>query len=388
MNKGVISIGSLGLGAGLMYLFDPDRGRRRRSLLSDQITSVCRQSSDMLDKATRDMSNRSRGLMAGTRALLRNEEVTDEVVVARVRSKLGRYVSHPSAIGVTANQGHVTLSGPILAHEVDDLLACVSSVRGVTGVENRLEVHKEAGNISGLQGGTGRPGERSELMQANWSPATRLLMGAAGSWMTLYGANRRGVIGTATAAFGLGILARGITNIETERLLGMGDARHTIDLQKTIMIDAPVERVYEFFNNYENFPRFMANIREAHSLGDGRSHWVAVGPAGVPVEWDAVVTRAIYNEVLAWRSVPGSTVESTGTIQFQPSPDGGTRVHIRLFYNPPAGALGHAVATLFGANPKQEMDEDLVRLKSLLEEGRTSAHGKAVTREEIQPVRH
>ncbi len=115
-------------------------------------------------------------------------------------------------------------------------------------------------------------------------------------------------------------------------------------------------------------------------MGDGRSHWVIAGPAGVPVEWDAVITRLIPNKVLAWKTIPGSVVEHAGILHFEPTPDGGTRVHIRLSYNPPAGALGHSLIALLGSDPKSRMDEDLVRMKTFLETGKLPCDAVAYTR--------
>lgn len=93
------------------------------------------------------------------------------------------------------------------------------------------------------------------------------------------------------------------------------------------------------------------------------------GPAGVPVEWDAEITERIPNKTIAWKTVPGATVEHAGIVRFDPNPDGTTRVEIRMSYNPPAGAIGHVVASLFGADPKSEMDADLARMKTLIETG-------------------
>src|SRR3982750_4159873 len=135
--------GGIGLGAALMYLLDPDRGRRRRALVRDQLASVVNKTPDAMATTARDLSNRARGLAAEARSMFSSEEVTDEVLIARVRSKLGRVVSHPHAIEVAVDQGHVRLSGPILADEVDDLLSCVGSVPGVAEVENRLEAHEQ-----------------------------------------------------------------------------------------------------------------------------------------------------------------------------------------------------------------------------------------------------
>lgn len=370
MNKGMTLIGGLGLGAGLMYLLDPDRGRRRRALVRDKVIHSMHKTADAIDAASRDLGNRAAGLLYEVRNMLAQEDVSDPVLEARVRSKLGAVVSHPSAIEVRANQGHITLSGPVLAREVENLIFRVSSVQGVTGVENRLEPHETADNVPGLQGGVKREGGRFELMQVNWSPSTRMLMGALGSGLTFYGVKRRGLWGTTLSTLGFGMLLRGLTNQELKRLVGVGAGRRAVDIQKTINIAAPVERVFQFWTNYENFPRFMTNVREVRDLGDRRSHWVVEGPTGASFEWDAIITRYIPNEVLAWKSLPGATVANAGIVYFRPNPDGTTTVDVKLSYNPPAGTIGHGVATVLGSDPKTQMDEDLMRMKTLIETGR------------------
>ena len=258
---------------------------------------------------------------------------------------------------------------PLVESEVDRLLSCVSGVRGVTEVVNNLEAHKEAGDVPGLQGGSHRPGTRIDVLQKNWSPATRTLVGTAGALATVYGLRQRGLLGAALGATGVCMLTSGITNKQLKRLTGVGAGRRAVDIQKTININAPVEEVFKFWENYENFPRFMSNVREVIDKGDGRSHWVVAGPAGVPVEWDAVVTKRVPNEVFAWKTVPGSVVANAGMVIFRRNDDGTTTVDIKLSYNPPAGAVGHAVATLFGSDPKTEMDQDLMRMKTMIETG-------------------
>jgi uncharacterized membrane protein len=375
-------IGGAGLGAALMYLLDPDRGRRRRKLLGDQIMHIVSQSDALINTTARDLRNRAHGMLAETRARFDGADVIDEVLAARVRSRMGWIISHPHAIAVTAEQGRVTLSGPILAHEVDDLLKAVAAVRGVRAVENRLEMHERAEGVPGLQGGGARPGKRPEVLQENWAPAPRLLIGATGGGLAIYGVRRGDALGGLLGALGLGLLARGATNIELKRLLGLDASRRAVDVQKTITIDAPVEEVLRFWSTMTTFPRFMAHLREVRELGNGRSHWVAEGPGGVRVSWDAVITRFEPNTVLAWQSEPGAIVANAGSIRFV-SVAGGTRVDIKLSYNPPAGALGHMVAKLFGADPKSELDDDLVRLKSLIEHGKASVGGTTVTREDV-----
>jgi uncharacterized membrane protein len=310
------------------------------------------------------------------------EEVSDEVLVERVRSQIGTLVGHPSSIEVTAANGRVMLSGPILAHEVDGLIERVSSIQGVNGVENRLEVHQEPGNVPGLQGQPAqrRGGGRFELLQTNWSPTARFLVGTAGSVLAVYGARRRGAMGSAIGASGLTLLARAVANMELKRLFGMGAGRRAVNVQKTIPIQAPIERVFELWADYKSFPRFMSHVRSVRDLGDGRSHWTLSGPGGATVEWDAVLTAFTPNQLLAWRTEPGSTIQHGGIVRFQPNPDGGTTVDIKLSYNPAAGALGHMVATLLGADPKAQLDDDLLRMKSYIETGKIPSDAAALQR--------
>jgi uncharacterized membrane protein len=168
---------------------------------------------------------------------------------------------------------------------------------------------------------------------------------------------------------GLGLLTRSVTNTEIKRLVGAGGGRRTVEIQKNINVAAPLEQVYRFWTNYMNFPRFITNVREVRETGDGRSHWTVDGPAGVPVEWDAVITRRVPNEVLAWKSVEGATFENAGFVRFEPNADGTTHVDVKLTYNPVAGEIGHVLAKLFGADPKSQMDEELKRMKTLIETG-------------------
>ncbi len=324
---------------------------------------------DVIGKTSRDFSHRAHGLTSGVRAIVKSETVSDEVLVERVRTKLGRVVSHPRAIEVMATQGRVTLNGLILACEVDPLLACVHHVRGVIGIENRLDAHERPGDIPALQGGTPRTGEAWEFLQASWSPTARLLAGLAGVALALYGLRRRGMTGTALGALGGSLFARGLTNLELRDLAGLRGGRG-INVQKTINIQAPVERVYEIWSHPENFPHFMSRVREVADLGDGRYHWTVVGPAGVPCSWTGAITKQAPNELLEFTSEPGSVVEQHGFVRFEPK-NGGTRVDVRMSYRPPAGAAGHMVAKLFGADPRSEMIADLVRMKSFIETGRS-----------------
>ena len=375
--------GGAGLGAALMYLLDPNRGRRRRAYLRDQAVHARRMLATAADKGVRDLRNRAVGAVAAAGSRVRADDVSDAVLVERVRAALGRVVSHPHAIHVSAEGGRVALSGAILAGEEPLLIRTIAHVRGVKAVENQLERREEPGDVPALQGVGHRP-PRAGFARASWPPAARLVAGAAGGSLAVYGAVRRDAAGAALGIAGLGLLARAATNLETDRLTGIGSGRRGIELRKTITIAAPPEDVFAFCVTYENWPRFMAHVREIRSDGGGRSHWAVDGPAGVPVSWDAEVTEVVANELLAWNSVEGSMIEQAGTMRFDRNPDGSTRLDVRLSYRPPAGAIGHALASFLGASPKREMEEDFVRLKSLIEAGKTSALRKGtVSREEV-----
>lgn len=360
----------LGLGAAAMYIADPDRGRRRRALARDRLTHASRVLNEGARATSRDLTKRVYGLWAVGKNRFRRSHASDEVLIPRIRSQLGRVVSHPHAIEVAVRDAQVVLSGPILAREVDALMACVRKVPGVGAVENRMAVYREAGNVSALQGGYPRVRNRFELLQENLSPASRLLAGLAGGAFMLGGLRQRSGFGTLVAAAGLALLARAAMNREIAAVVGFADGTRGIDVQKTIHVNAPVEDVFAFWTNYENFPRFMTNVLAIEALGGNRSHWIVCGPAGATIEWTSEMTAVVPTELIEWRTVEGSMAKHCGTVRFDRNDIGGTRVSIKLCYVPLAGAIGHAVARLFGTDPKSKMDADLMRMKSMIETGR------------------
>lgn len=159
MNRALKVAGAAGLGAGLMYLFDPDRGRRRRALLRNKAEHATRIAADVAGKTRRHVRNHLLGVFAEVGSRFRTRAVSDSVLEARVRSKLGRVVSHPKTVEVKTHQGIVTLSGPVLADELHPLLDGVAAISGVKSIENWLKVHQHAAEIPALQGARPRPGD-------------------------------------------------------------------------------------------------------------------------------------------------------------------------------------------------------------------------------------
>jgi uncharacterized membrane protein len=146
--------------------------------------------------------------------------------------------------------------------------------------------------------------------------------------------------------------------------------RYRVDVRRTITINRPIETVYAFWRDFTNFPRFMRHIESVEVLGDNRSRWRAAGPGGLSAEWEAETTAQREGEIIAWRSLEGSTVDNRGTVRFRRAPGArGTELRVEIEYRPPVGALGRAAAWLFGKAPEQQIGEDLHRVKQLLETG-------------------
>jgi len=198
------------LGAGAMYLFDPDRGARRRSLLRDRGVHAGHKLSDGLSATTQDARNRLRGTAAELRARFRHEMVADEILHERVRSAIGRAVAYPGAVRVTATQGRITLQGEVLEDDVEDLIKQVEGVRGVDDVENQLTVHRSAEGVSSLQGTMQR--QQGSAGTESWSPAARLVIGVLGSALAYHAVQSRGPIGDTLGILGLALLTRAATN--------------------------------------------------------------------------------------------------------------------------------------------------------------------------------
>jgi uncharacterized membrane protein len=180
------------------------------------------------------------------------------------------------------------------------------------------------------------------------------------------GTKKAGGVILAAAAVGAGIYAwQRYGGSERLRQRVGTDESGTVTVEKSILIEAPIEHVFETWANYENFPRFMSNVKSVKPLGADRSHWTVRGPAGIGVEFDSVAHMQRPTE-LAWESAPGSTVDNSGRVTLVPE-GSGTRATVRLQYRPPAGAMGQAVSSLLGANPKQEFEDDLNRMKQFIE---------------------
>lgn len=291
----------LGIGAALMYLFDPQLGRKRRNDLGNQLESTRRKVQRGTDAVMRDATNRTHGMLVETSQWLQSQKQRLE----------NRAANDAGGGGAIASRARASVA----------------------------------------------PWRRT-----HWSPAQRALAGMVGAALATSGYVRGGLLGVGMCASGIALVARAASNEELGTLAkGSG---FTID--RTLRIDAPVDRVYAYWKNFENFPRWMSHVREVRAIGGNRWHWSVDGPAGIPVEWDSEITEDREGSELAWRSVEGS-VDNGGRVRFEPDGDA-TRVRVELHYSPPGGVLGQAVAKAFGTDPASEMGDDLRNLKSQIEQ--------------------
>lgn len=352
------------LAAFATYYLDPELGRRRRARARDRLAARLHHATSAVEAAVADLRNRAGGLLATLRRRLAQRAVADDILAERVRARLGRYISHPGAVTVSARAGTVTLSGIVFEHESRRLLRAVRAVPGVRRIASALEIHHEPGRAAALD-----PRARADqpgLMRERWSPATRLLVALAGGTLVGGALLRRTASSVPMAIAGGALLLRAGSNLALARLLGRRGPY--IGCTKTIRIAAPVTAVFAFWQEFENFPHLMRHVRAVRRLQEGHSLWEVAGPLGTRVRWRAQTTAVVPDALIAWTTVPGSQVEHAGRVQFE-ADGNGTRLQVDLQYIPPGAAFGHLVAAAFGVDPVRALDEDLMRFKRFLETG-------------------
>jgi uncharacterized membrane protein len=149
-----------------------------------------------------------------------------------------------------------------------------------------------------------------------------------------------------------------------------GPGGRTVRARRSITVNRPAEELYRFWRELSNLPSFMTKIESVRVTGPGRSHWIATGPLGLPFEWEAEVVEERENQLIAWRSVAGSEIDTVGSVGFRPAPGGrGTEVTVELEYTPPGRELTAQLAKLVGQAPEQQLRQDLQRFKQLMETG-------------------
>jgi uncharacterized membrane protein len=202
-----------------------------------------------------------------------------------------------------------------------------------------------------------------------------------GAALLLVGASRRPAAGTLLAASAAPLIYRGLTghwpalangSVQSDNTKAALAGSRGVHVRESIRLEVPLAEVYGFWRRLENLPRFMTHLDRVTEGADGTSHWVAAGPAGLAVEWDAEIINEVENTLIAWRSLPGADVVTAGSVKFDAVRAGrSTQVSVHLQYAPPAGRAGALIASLFGREPAQTIREDLRHFKQQLEAGET-----------------
>ena len=151
------------------------------------------------------------------------------------------------------------------------------------------------------------------------------------------------------------------------RILPLGAARRSVCIRTSLVIRRPVEDVFAFVKDFSNFPALVKGLSSVEDYDDGRSHWRVQTDAGRTLEWDAVVTKFIPNQIIAWESKPGGAADSTGLIRFEPVNDGATKMEIELTYYPARTDVVEALFALHAEPRTDRVDEGLRRLGEYLE---------------------
>lgn len=197
----------------------------------------------------------------------------------------------------------------------------------------------------------------------------------------LYGLSKGSWTGLVAGVIGGSLVYRGTTGhcslyqaIGVSSAAPAGDPAHLpaqsgVKVEQSVTINRPRDELYRYWRNFENLPKFMRHLKSV-TLTGSTTHWVAHAPLGMSVEWHAEVLTEREPEVIAWRSLTGSEIETAGSVHFKPVPNGGgTEVHVSLKYEPWGGKVGAVLAKLFGEAPEQQIVEDLRRFKQMMETG-------------------
>lgn len=397
--------GGAAAGALVMYLLDPERGGARRARSVAAVRGAGTRASGALGNAWRGAGTRPGAAAGGL----------DGTAAAAVDDGEGDTVGN-AASSVTSNAGRAK-TGARLAAAAGDIADAVSNPAGPDGraagtalkrvgkavgqvLDETMSSAKRAfakpaagrartGNAADDAGdalpSAARAGPAARRLAANlkatfspsagdaegaWPPALRNAVLLGGGLLAANAVLRRSPFSLVMGLAGAALLARGGTNQPLRRLASARGLRldQAIDIERSIHVDAAPAEVYDLFADYENYPRFMSHVLDVRDLGRRRSHWTVKGPADSKFEWNSVVTEQNRPYRLAWRSEPGAEIPQSGSIQFE-ARRGGTDVTVRMSYSPPAGALGHGLATLIGADPASRLEEDLAHMKGYVEHG-------------------
>lgn len=357
-------LGGAAAGALLMYLLDPDRGSARRTNSTAAIRTAGSRTGSVLGNAWHGIGER-----IGTAAREAGDAASD--LIDDVSTGASRMLDETSSRASRAYESARPNASASRALEDSYDTASKNASRAADEASARADAaasrfSRMASQAAGKAMGALHLKDRNDVSALLHNPAV-----IGGGLLGLFGLMRRSPMVAAIGLAGLALAARssggGLSSLFGGDRSGFSSGDPVI-VEKSIRIDASPDEVYELWSHYENFPRFMSHVVEVRDLGRGRSHWVVQGPAGSQFEFNSMLTEQVKGRRLAWRSEPGADIVNSGSVRLE-SYRGGTLATVRLSYTPPAGKLGHGLATLLGSDPKRQLDDDLARMKHFIERG-------------------
>lgn len=200
----------------------------------------------------------------------------------------------------------------------------------------------------------------------------------SGCTLGTYGLIRGGVTGWGMAAAGGALVWRGTTGTcQVYEVLGISTAEHSphaslaskegIRVETSVIVSCAPQEAFQFWRTLSNLPTVFTHLKQVQETSQNQSHWVADGPLGTEIEWDAEIITDRPGELISWKSLEGAAVSTAGSVRFERLGDSDTRIHLLLRYSPPAGQLGASIAEWMGQSPQQQIEADLQRLKRTLE---------------------
>lgn len=220
---------------------------------------------------------------------------------------------------------------------------------------------------------------RATCTAQNVGSQERVISAIAGTALAMRGLAVGRAGGLLLGGIGAALIYRGLTgNCQLYQMLGLNSAKHPaatavpaqqgVKIEHEIVVNRSPEVLYSFWRDLRNLPKVMKHLQRVEVIDDKRSRWSARGPLGSQVEWEAEIINERRPDLIAWRSLPGGDIETAGSVHFWPTEDGkSTRVVISLKYNPPAGKVGNAIASVLGAGLEERLQQDLPTFKDMME---------------------
>ncbi|MCM2322549.1 MAG: SRPBCC family protein [Oligoflexia bacterium] len=296
--------------------------------------------------------------------------MSNELLAARVRSRLRESLPHSEAVTVEAKDSTVLLSGMVLHEERGRIEELARRVAGVAQVENQLRAIDQPASVRESGRTTGR--------SSGWGAGARALAGLGATGLLASARSGSGWLRPVLQGAGASLALRALLNVEALGLI-TSVLKPEVQLKRTVLVAAPPEDVFDFWKDFSNFPRFMSYVRRVKVNERGGISWVLQSPHGIRFTWSAEITSLVPGRELSWRTVGGklgeTLVRNTGQVRFEALVGARTRVRVALGYSVSGGALGLGASRALGFDPRARIDGDLAIMKGLIERRKEQPSG-------------